>query len=239
MENYIIKNKARNQLKSNRELVIGTIFLSTVLLSLANVMLQIDESGFVIFTLIFTLGYLFLSAPIQAGRCRFLLNITQEDKEARVTDLFSQFSVFLKVFSMNLIIIILQVIITFIPIVLSEFIGNSMSISDFTINMTPLETIVLGIITLISSIAVLMIEIMYSQNFYIVVEEPNLSIIECMRKSRKLMKGNKFKYFKLQFSFIGWWMLSILTLGVASLWVTPYTMLANTNFYEQLKDHNK
>ena len=44
------------------------------------------------------------------------------------------------------------------------------------------------------------------------------------------------KYFKLQFSFIGWWIFSIFTLGIAALWVNPYVMLANTNFYEEIKN---
>ena len=63
-----------------------------------------------------------------------------------------------------------------------------------------------------------------------------IKIIECMKRSRKMMKGVKFKYFKLQFSFIGWWIFSIFTLGIAALWVNPYVMLANTNFYEEIKN---
>ena len=68
------------------------------------------------------------------------------------------------------------------------------------------------------------------------VENPEIKIIECMKRSRKMMKGVKFKYFKLQFSFIGWWIFSIFTLGIAALWVNPYVMLANTNFYEEIKN---
>ena len=77
MENYIIRSKSRRQLKDRMGLAVGTILLSTILLNIVNVMLDITDDNILLFSLLFAIGYLFISAPIQAGRCKFLLNIVQ------------------------------------------------------------------------------------------------------------------------------------------------------------------
>ena len=50
-----------------------------------------------------------------------------------------------------------------------------------------------------------------------------------------LVKGYKWKLFCLHLSFIGWYLLGIVTLGIAFIWVGPYIKTANTIFYENLK----
>lgn len=50
------------------------------------------------------------------------------------------------------------------------------------------------------------------------------------------MKGRKLRYFLLQLSFIGWWLLGILTLGLGFLWIIPYMLQTNTQFYLNLKE---
>ena len=35
------------------------------------------------------------------------------------------------------------------------------------------------------------------------------------------MDGNKWRLFCLEFSYIGWYILSIFTLGILNLWITP------------------
>ena len=75
----------------------------------------------------------------------------------------------------------------------------------------------------------------YSMVPYILDDEPQLSIVQTFRKSRLLMKGHKFDYFWLCLSFIGWGILSILTLGIGLLWLAPYLQTASAAFYEDLK----
>ena len=45
------------------------------------------------------------------------------------------------------------------------------------------------------------------------------------------MRGNNGRLFCLQFNFIGWYLLSTLTLGIGTLWVAPYRKIAETAFY--------
>ena len=44
----------------------------------------------------------------------------------------------------------------------------------------------------------------YSQAFFVLADDPNKSIRQCMDESKFMMKGNKWKLFLLGLSFIGW-----------------------------------
>jgi uncharacterized membrane protein len=75
----------------------------------------------------------------------------------------------------------------------------------------------------------------YSQVFYILVEEPDLSASEVLRKSKQMMDGHKMDFFVLSLTFIGWGLLCILTCGIGLLWLVPYYNLTMTKFYEDLR----
>ena len=49
----------------------------------------------------------------------------------------------------------------------------------------------------------------YSQAFYILAEDPNKGIRQCVNESKELMSGHLWEYFVLQLSFILWYLLSI------------------------------
>lgn len=76
----------------------------------------------------------------------------------------------------------------------------------------------------------------YSQAFYILNDNPDLTASEALRLSKEMMRGYKGKFFLLQLSFIGWGILSILTLGIGFLWLIPYMNISYANFYENLKN---
>ncbi|MBQ6819924.1 MAG: DUF975 family protein [Clostridium sp.] len=79
------------------------------------------------------------------------------------------------------------------------------------------------------------ISLMLSQSFYILAEDPDKGIIDCLKESSQLMKGHKWEFFVLGLSFIGWWLLAILTLGIGGLWVSAYQKVTETNFYLKIK----
>ena len=74
----------------------------------------------------------------------------------------------------------------------------------------------------------------YSMVFYILCDRPELSISETLKQSKELVYGNRWKLFCLDCRFIGWFVLSLLTLGIGFLWFWPYYMTSNTCFYEDL-----
>lgn len=70
---------------------------------------------------------------------------------------------------------------------------------------------------------------------YILADDPTISTKDAFKKANTLMKGNKWRLFKLEFSFIGWILLSVLTFGVGVLFLMPYLNAAMAEFYVELK----
>ncbi|MDD4075223.1 MAG: DUF975 family protein [Eubacteriales bacterium] len=71
----------------------------------------------------------------------------------------------------------------------------------------------------------------YAMAPYIMAQNPNVGIREAVNRSKEMMAGNKWRLFCLQFSFIGWALVCLLTLGVGFLWLTPYMQASTAAFY--------
>ena len=77
----------------------------------------------------------------------------------------------------------------------------------------------------------------YAMIPYLLAEYPGLSRQEAFARSKQLMDGKKMQLFLMHLSFIGWFFLSILTLGILSIfWVDPYMSQAEANFYLAAKE---
>ncbi len=93
----------------------------------------------------------------------------------------------------------------------------------------------------------------YSQAFFVLADHPEYTATQCINESTRLMKGNKWKLFCVQISFIGWSLLasvpsaflagafsfsgfgSVITAIIASipmLILNEYTYMADVAFYE-------
>lgn len=80
--------------------------------------------------------------------------------------------------------------------------------------------------------------VLASYNFalaeFILAENPELSPREALSRSRFLMRGNRWRLFCLEFSFIGWELLSSLVWGIGSLWINPYKQASRAAFYREI-----
>ena len=76
----------------------------------------------------------------------------------------------------------------------------------------------------------------YSIIPYILADDPEISSKDAFKKAKQMMKGNKWRLFKLEFSFIGWFVLCVLTLGIGTFFLIPYINAANAEFYVELKN---
>ena len=72
----------------------------------------------------------------------------------------------------------------------------------------------------------------YSMAPYLLMDHPDWSPVECLRESRRLMKGHKWDLFVLNLSFIGWVFLSVII--IVNIFVTPYMQLTTAMFYHEL-----
>ncbi|WLR57703.1 DUF975 family protein [Mesobacillus subterraneus] len=103
-----------------------------------------------------------------------------------------------------------------------KVIGTAILIGIFTMLWT-LLLIIPGFIKGIS----------YSQSFFLLRDNPEFSALEAITESKKRMKGYKWKFFLMNLSFIGWVFIAIFTLGVGFLWLSPYIVTTNANFYNE------
>lgn len=96
-----------------------------------------------------------------------------------------------------------------------------------------------GLIVFLWSLLFVIPGIIASYNYvilpYVMADEPNLSPGEALAQSKRLMKGNRWRFFCLEMSFIGWAILSLLTFGIGSLFLLPYTQASHAAFYREIK----
>ena len=83
----------------------------------------------------------------------------------------------------------------------------------------------------------------YRQAYYILLDDPNKGVLQCIRESGRLMAGHKLELFLLDISFLGWilvdilvvWLLPIpFSLPVIQIWLKPYMGLTRAGFYDKL-----
>ena len=99
--------------------------------------------------------------------------------------------------------------------------------------------IILGFILLIASGIWLAVKSYYYQLSYIVAcDNPDMLPKDCVLKSQELMTNRRGKLFCLQLSFVGWAILSVLTLGIGYLWLLPYIRVSTIAFYDAFAHKN-
>ena len=79
----------------------------------------------------------------------------------------------------------------------------------------------------------------YAMTPFIAVEHPDWSANACITESRRIMAGNRWRYFCLNFSFFGWYLLATLAGYVAgplaTCFLVPYVETAKAAFYDEIK----
>ena len=73
---------------------------------------------------------------------------------------------------------------------------------------------------------------------FILTDNPGITATEAITRSRQIMKGNKWRAFVLDLSFLGWYILSALTLGILSIfYVNPYVYATEAELYHSIKEN--
>jgi len=99
-----------------------------------------------------------------------------------------------------------------------------------------IQSIYLALWTMLLIIPGIVKSFSYAMTFYILKENPEMSPNAAITQSRQIMDGHKWRLFCLQFSYIGWILLSMLTFGILLFWVVPKIELAKYEFYLDLKE---
>jgi uncharacterized membrane protein len=95
-----------------------------------------------------------------------------------------------------------------------------------------------GALLLISVPLLILINLYLSQMIFIIADDDSIDVWGAVKRSYKMMKNFKWRYFCLGFRFVPWLVLGGLTLGIALFWVLPYLTVAMAKFYDEVKIHS-
>lgn len=77
----------------------------------------------------------------------------------------------------------------------------------------------------------------YAMTPYILADCPNVRAKDALKLSMRIMKGHKWELFVFELSFIGWYLLSILTLGILNIFFTdPYVYNSLATYYLEVRE---
>ena len=183
------------------------------------------------------LASMVIGGAVHWGFARYLLQTHDADCKRPCATLFSGFSYFGKLLGLYWLLALKVFLWALIPIgvvVLGMVLIGLLAIAGmgwFSLAFLPLVVVAM----LAASIPAICAEYRYSMSYYLMVENPDLGVSECIQCSINLMHGHKNRLFCLDLSFIGWYLLSGLTCGIlAVLYVLPYHAFARTAFYRDL-----
>ena len=121
----------------------------------------------------------------------------------------------------------------------NRILENLRKLSFHEMSRSAIVMLLMGIVTWFCSLLLYIPGVIASLSLfltpYLLKDYPKMSAVQVLRLSHKMMQGHKMQLFMLQLSFIGWILLNILTLGIGSLWLTPYMLATCAAFYQDVK----
>ena len=203
-----------------------------------------------VFAFVFAIAFnLFVSSPVKVGYQRFCLEVLDGNEQAiNVSTLFRFFKQsYGKTIGLNFVhglIMDLTLIPMFVCMTsggvsfvssLSAMVSEPAADFDIAVMGGLLTFIGLTFLGIILSLCIsIPVSYAYSMAHLIMADYPGVGAIEALRLSRQLMKGNKWKLFCLDFSFIGWMLLGACACGLGVYVVTPYQYVARAAFYHEI-----
>lgn len=224
-----LKELSKSQLKGNWKIPV-LLTLSYSVASIIISMLQGQSDSMLLALVMFVVSFGF-GVFITIGIPNFYLMFIEKMGNGSFSDVVVSKSKFIKALIYTVILSAIVFVATFIiiGIALGGTVVFTFSESGFGAGF------IFGILVILVLLILLTIlELALMLTPYIIIEHEHLGTIEAMGLSIKMMKGNKWKFFVIELSFIGWAILSALTFGIGFLWLIPYISLTQANFYRDL-----
>lgn len=105
-------------------------------------------------------------------------------------------------------------------------------------NASDMTFIINTVLTVLGAIVYYILSLAFAMTYLVYIDNPDNGALYCIRESITLMKGNMWRYFCFSLSFIGYYLLAILSLGIVLLWVKPYEKVAIVEFYKDLRERS-
>lgn len=231
-----LKASAKEQLLGTYKIIIPAILIVSLFSFILNNLaasIYSDNSG--VFSFLLYLIFSLLSAVLlryfSIGKSYLFLNLVT-NRNIRLNDIYHGFKMSGKrTFPLCGIYVLVTELTLSLPI---YFFGEY-----YGLDASSLALIGITVFLLVGIICFTYFVLSFSQVFYLANDFPNLTAPELYKLSHKLMKTNKGKLLYLYISFIPWILLSILTFGIALLWISSYIETTKTLFYLDLIDSKK
>lgn len=182
---------------------------------------------FQIFTILFGIIYTAVMALLMPGYIKMFLNITTDQKYG-ISDLaFALKNKPLKFLGIHLLLFLIGIILG-IPFMVVFVVSI---ITDFI----PIMIVLLFLMYIALLVGCIMTTIYFSQCLFILIESTDKGVLQCLRESVELMKGNKGRFFYIMLSFTGMMLLGYASMGIGLLWIMPYIQCTFTEFYLDIK----
>ena len=222
MENdvYILKTNAELKELSKQQLTGRwgkSALLSLVYLVIGILPGQLLLSKFNFSSLSTSLIDILLIAPVTIGVSICYLKLIRES-DFNVVDILNGFKYFLTV------------------VVVYGIIDSMNILSALVSNIITVNVVTEQFLIVVFAVLSLFLYLMFSMVYYIIIDDPQIGVLGALTGSKNLIQGQKGRLFLLQLSFLGWILLTILTLGIGILWVLPYLEVTTANFYLDLKN---
>lgn len=174
-----------------------------------------------------------------AGRALFFLNLACK-KHHRLSDIFFGFRwQFKKTFLLATVLTLVTYVLT-LPRDFSEILTIPTVAEAFSVPVLDTLKIISIVLSFIGLIVIFPVSMMLSQIFYLLLDFPKHSTKQILQQSIRMMKGNKWRLFCLNLSFLPLYILCvILTLGIGLLWAIPYAEATRTEFFLDLMNPQK
>jgi hypothetical protein len=214
----------------------ATVIFGSISLILAGIQYALDEwqniilrfkdfsdlGQYIIISLIFLVVNFIISTWIQFGYNIFCMKLSNRDSSVSYGDLFPSASFCLKAIGLQLMISLL-ILLFCLPMII------------LTIAGLVIDSLLLVFLALLTGIPAIIASYSYTQSGLVLIENPSKKVMQCIKESRQMMKGNKLEYFILELSFIPWALLVPFTCMLAGIYVMPYMTITEINFYNYIK----
>ena len=208
-------------------IAIELLLTLTVIIPLLNVLIAI--------------AYIVISVPISYGLISVFMKLKRKE-EVKAFDFFKDgFSNFGKAWKiaghvlLKLLVPIILMIVLYFAIAYCMSALLILALTTETISVLHLIVLIISFIGLpCVSIWLSIKSLFYAFVYPIAYDNPDMKAKDVLLRSKELMTNNRWKYFVLILTFIGWILLAVIPFGIGFLWVLPYIQVAQICFYEYL-----
>ncbi|MCC8167770.1 MAG: DUF975 family protein [Clostridiales bacterium] len=225
-----IKRVSRENLNRRYSIPIIAYALSTALASLVELPFSslIDEYATMTQTVTYYIAEFMisvLSCVLIFGECKIHLNMARE-KEYAVSHLFYCFRDDLLHYLAPALLLTILSTIAALPL--------NLGLQNFLVQLDLKAALILLGLALLTLVLTLIIQVQFGLLYFVIMDHPVMSLRDSLITTFGLIKGCRGKYLHLIISFIGMAALAYVSLGLGWLWVHPYMLQAEANFYRDL-----